>query len=154
MLLKPKQILTLSFFIFTVIDFLASILLNTCSSLWIFTSGSDVKESACNAANLDLIPGSERYPEEGNGYTLQYSCLETSMGKSSMGLPEEPHRPWGRKELDTTEQLTPRHPFLQHEITPDCNPLRLWPSLPPCPSFACQQLAEEGGDTKTLSITP
>ena len=59
---------------------------------------------------------------------------------------EEPHSPWGCKELDTTEQLTPMHPFSQHGITPDCNPLRLWPSLPPHPSLACQQLAEEGGD--------
>ena len=31
------------------------------------------KESACTAGS---IPGSERSPEEGNGYPLQYSCLE------------------------------------------------------------------------------
>ena len=36
---------------------------------------SDGKESACNAGDLGSIPGSERSPEEGNVYPLQYSCL-------------------------------------------------------------------------------
>ena len=35
--------------------------------------GSDGKESACNAGDLGLIPGSGRYPGEGNGYPLQDS---------------------------------------------------------------------------------
>ena len=30
---------------------------------------------------MGLIPGSKRYPEEGNGYLLQYSCLENSMAR-------------------------------------------------------------------------
>ena len=42
-------------------------------------SGSDNKESACNAGDLGLIPGLKRSPGEGNGYPLQYSCLENSM---------------------------------------------------------------------------
>ena len=33
------------------------------------------KESACNAADVGLIPGSERSPGKGNGYLRQYSCL-------------------------------------------------------------------------------
>ena len=33
--------------------------------------GSDGKESAYNAEDLGLIPGSERSPGEGNGYPLQ-----------------------------------------------------------------------------------
>ena len=37
-----------------------------------FTGGSDGKESACNAGDLGLLPGSGRSPEEGNGYPLQY----------------------------------------------------------------------------------
>ena len=37
------------------------------------------KESACNAGDLGLIPGSERSPGEGHGNPLQYSCLENSM---------------------------------------------------------------------------
>ena len=47
--------------------------------LWGFPGGSDVKESACNAEDWDLIPASWRSPEEGNGFSLQYSCLENSM---------------------------------------------------------------------------
>ena len=43
--------------------------------------GSDGKESACNAGDLGLIPGSGRSPGEGNGYPLQYSCLENSMDR-------------------------------------------------------------------------
>ena len=34
---------------------------------------------ACNAGDLGSIPGSERSPGEGNGNTLQYSCLENPM---------------------------------------------------------------------------
>ena len=42
-------------------------------------SGSDGKESACNAGDPGSILGSGRSPREGNGYPLQYSCLENSM---------------------------------------------------------------------------
>ena len=42
-----------------------------------------VKESACNAGDLDLIPGSGRFPGEGNGNQLQYSCLGNSMGRGA-----------------------------------------------------------------------
>ena len=44
-----------------------------------FSDGSDSKESACNERYLGSIPGSERPPGEGNGYPVQYSCLENSM---------------------------------------------------------------------------
>ena len=37
------------------------------------TDGSDSIESACNARDLGLTPGSGRSPREGNGYPLQYS---------------------------------------------------------------------------------
>ena len=39
---------------------------------------SDGKESTCNAGDPDSIPGSGRSLGEGNGYPLQYSCLENS----------------------------------------------------------------------------
>ena len=42
---------------------------------------SDSKESACNAGDLSLIPGSERSPGKGDSYSLQYSCLENSMDR-------------------------------------------------------------------------
>ena len=44
-----------------------------------FPGGSDSKESACNAGDQDLIPGSGKYPGEGNDYPLQYSCLENPL---------------------------------------------------------------------------
>ena len=34
------------------------------------------KESASNEEDLGSMPGSERFPGEGNGYPLQDSCLE------------------------------------------------------------------------------
>ena len=39
------------------------------------------KESACNAGDLGLIPGSARSPREGNGNPLQYSCPDNSMDR-------------------------------------------------------------------------
>ena len=50
------------------------------------------KESACNAGDPGLIPGSGRSPGEGKGYPLQYSDLKNCM-----------YSPRGHKELDTTE---------------------------------------------------
>ena len=41
------------------------------------------KESACNARDPGSIPGSGRAPGEGNGYPLQCSCLENSMGRGA-----------------------------------------------------------------------
>ena len=40
-----------------------------------FPHGSDSKESAFNAGVSGSIPGSGRFPGEGNGNPLQYSCL-------------------------------------------------------------------------------
>ena len=48
-----------------------------------FPGGSDGKESACNAGDLDSIPGSGRSPGEGNGYPFQYSCLESPMDRGA-----------------------------------------------------------------------
>ena len=48
-----------------------------------FPSDSDSKESACNAGDPLLIPGSGRSPGEGNGYPFQYSCLENSMDRGA-----------------------------------------------------------------------
>jgi len=48
-----------------------------------FSGGSDGKEFACNAGDLCSIPGLERSPGEGNGYPLQYPCLENSMDRGA-----------------------------------------------------------------------
>ena len=69
-----------------------------------FPGGSDNQESAYNAGYLGSIPGSGRSPGEGNGYPLQYSCLENSMDRGvcwvtySMVL-----------QRDMTEQLSLSH---------------------------------------------
>ena len=54
-------------------------LLKFLHKLCIPTGGSEVKASACNAGDLDSIPGLGRSPGEGNGNPLQYSCLENPM---------------------------------------------------------------------------
>ena len=54
---------------------------NRCYPTLGFPGGSDGKESTCNAGDLGLIPGSGRFPGEGNGYPLQYSCLENGMDR-------------------------------------------------------------------------
>ena len=48
-----------------------------------FSSGSDGKESTCNAEDLGSISGSGRTPGEGNGYPLQYSCLGNPMDRGA-----------------------------------------------------------------------
>ena len=44
-----------------------------------FPGGSDGKASVYNVGDLGSIPGSERFPRERNGNTLQYSCPENPM---------------------------------------------------------------------------
>ena len=42
-----------------------------------------VQESTFNAGDLDSICGSGRYPGEGNGNLLQYSCLKSPMNRGT-----------------------------------------------------------------------
>ena len=64
-----------------------------------FPGGSDGLESAHNAGDPGLIPGSGRCPGNGMAYPPQYSFLENSMYRG--------YSPWGCKESGKTEQLTP-----------------------------------------------
>ena len=68
-----------------------------------FPGGSDGKECTCNMGDLRLIPGLGRAPGEVNGYPLQYVCLENPCGQKSLAN----YSPWGRKESDMTERLSP-----------------------------------------------
>ena len=70
-----------------------------------FPGGSDSKESTCNAGDPSSIPDSGRSLAEGNGYPLQYSCLEKSMDRRAWQAP-------GVKKSWTPEQLT--HSSLEH----------------------------------------
>ena len=48
-----------------------------------FPGGSEVKAPACNVGDLGSIPGLGRFPGEGNGNPLQYSCLENPMDRGA-----------------------------------------------------------------------
>ena len=66
-----------------------------------FPGGSVLKNTPANAGDVDLIPGSEKSPREGNCNPLQYSCL---------GNPTERGDWWAMvhvvsKKLVMTEQL-------------------------------------------------
>ena len=59
-----------------------------------FNFSSEVKASACNAGDLGSIPGSGRFPGEGNGNPLQSVFLPgESHGQTSLAG----YSPWGRK---------------------------------------------------------
>ena len=62
-----------------------------------FPLGFDYKESACNTGDLDSIPGRGRL---GNGYPLQYICLENSVDRGPNRL-----QSMGSQESNMTEQL-------------------------------------------------
>ena len=66
-----------------------------------FPGGSDCKESACKTGDLVLIPGSGRFPGEGNGNPLQYSGLENSVDRGTWWATVH-----GVAESVTTEQLS------------------------------------------------
>ena len=67
----------------------------------VFPGGSDRKESSCSVGDLGSIPGKGRSPGEGNGNSLQYSCLKNSMDRGVWRA-----RVHGNAELDTTELPT------------------------------------------------
>ena len=73
-----------------------------------FSVGSDGKETTCNAGDVGSISGLGRSPGGGHGNPLQYSYLENPHGQRSPAS----YRPWGRKELYTTEQLNTAHVFI------------------------------------------
>ena len=50
---------------------------------WFISGGSDDKESACNAGDLDLTPGLGRSPGGRHGNLLQYSCLQNPMDRGT-----------------------------------------------------------------------
>ena len=91
-----------------------------------FTSGSsDSKESSSNVGDLGWIPGLGRFPGEGNGNPLQYSCLENSMDRGAWRSTVH----GGPKELDMTERLTHQFSNLGTQMYPNfglCGRRRGW----------------------------
>ena len=78
---------------------------NFCVQLYIFYiwnglhGGSDGKESACNDADMGSVPGSGRFPGEGNGKALQVFLLGKFHEQRSLAG----YSPWVHKVLHTTE---------------------------------------------------
>ena len=79
-----------------------------------FPGGSDGEESACNAGDSGLIPGSGRGPGEGNGNPPQYSCLENPMDRGAWRVILR-----GVSESDTTEWLPQAHDT--YSVTISCS---------------------------------
>ena len=52
-----------------------------------------------DAGDMGSITGIGRFPGEGNGHSLQYSCLKKSLGQRSLAG----YSPWGHIQSDTTE---------------------------------------------------
>ena len=75
--------------------FLVSLFSSIGRFVYLLPCSSAGKESACNAGDQGSIPGSGRFPGEGHGNSLQYSCLENPT-----------YSPWGLYDSDTTEQLS------------------------------------------------
>ena len=69
-----------------------------------FPGSSNGKEFACNARDLDSIPGSGRSPREGRGNPLPYSCLENPMDRRAWWATVHAFA-----ELDMTECPTNTH---------------------------------------------
>ena len=66
-----------------------------------FPRDSDAKESACNVGDPGSVPGSGRSSGEGNGYPLQYSCMENPVDRGAWWATVH-----GVTESDMTKQLT------------------------------------------------
>ena len=75
------------------------------------SGGSDSKESACNGEDPGSIPELRRPSGEGNGYPLQYSCLENSIDREAWWVIVH-----SVAESDTTEQRTHTHTHTHHPI--------------------------------------
>ena len=51
--------------------------------IFLFSGGSDHKESVCKKGDRGLILGSGRSPGKANGIPFQYSCLENPMDRGA-----------------------------------------------------------------------
>ena len=71
------------------------------------------KNSSANARDAGLTPGSGRFPGEGNGNPVQYSCWENPMDRGAWWAT---YSPWDRKVSDMTERLTLRGLPLRHDL--------------------------------------
>ena len=77
---------------------LSTCIISGCLSLWDFPGGTGGEESTCSAGDsrdAGSIPVSGRSPGEGNGNSLQYSCLAARLslaGYSPLGSQRVRHK--------------------------------------------------------------
>ena len=76
-----------------------------------FSSGSDAKESACNAGDPGSVPGLERSLGEGNGYPLQYYCLENCRDRGTWWATV-----YGSHRVDALSDLAHMHAYIYTHI--------------------------------------
>ena len=62
---------------------------------WVFSGDSVVKNFPANAGDVGSTPGSGRFPGEGNGNPLQYSCQDIPWTESLVGF-----SPWGHERVE------------------------------------------------------
>ena len=74
-------------------------------SLWTSLEAQTVKNLPAMQIDLGSIPVLGRFPGEGNGYPLQYSCLENSHWQRNLAG----YSIWGCKESGMTEWLSIYH---------------------------------------------
>ena len=67
-----------------------------------FPGGSVAENLPASAGDSGSIPGSGRSSGEGNGNSLQYSCLGNPMDRGVWWG----YHPWGCKESDTTKNVS------------------------------------------------
>ena len=79
-----------------------------------FPSGSEGKESACNAGDLGSIPGLGRSPGGGHSNPLQYTCLENPHRQRNL----VGYSPWRCKESGRTGQLSVSHHTIKGDVLP------------------------------------
>ena len=82
--------------------------------LWTGVHGSDSKESACSAGDLNSVPGSRRSLGGGHGKPLQYSCLGNSMDRGASwatvhGITKESDRSQSNNNNSKEKKVTIEH---------------------------------------------
>ena len=77
-----------------------------------FPHSSVGKESACNARDPGLIPGSGRSPGERNGNLLQYPCLENLMDRGVIADGKISGIRWNMSLLERKCKIDMKHLFM------------------------------------------
>ena len=72
-----------------------------------------VKNLPADAGDGGSIPGWGRSPGEGNGYPLQYSCLENPIDR---GTWQATYSPWGHRESNMTEHTHTHNKHLKTSV--------------------------------------